>query len=189
MRKISALILCFVVASYTYALSAKPATEGKTYYTKANIWYEKPEKVISIYHKGAKIPVGTKVRIISQRGDTIRFALESGLEISLINIKEYTTVGLKEFFGEYFSETDVLAPGTAFSRFSKEEQENIKKGELAAGMSKEAVVMAYGRSPAHMTPNLNSDIWVYWRGRFINFHAYFENNKLVSMKSLGKSRQ
>jgi len=52
--------------------------------------------------------------------------------------------------------------GGLYSKFNGEEKENIKKGTIAEGMSKEAVLMAYGYPPSHRTAALASDEWAYW---------------------------
>jgi len=46
------------------------------------------------------------------------------------------------------------------------EIEAIKTGSLCVGMSKAAVVVAYGYPPEHVTPSLDNDVWTYWMDRF-----------------------
>lgn len=64
----------------------------------------------------------------------------------------------------------------------KAERKNIKNGTIAVGMSKDAVVMAYGYPPSHKTPTLDSNMWTYWRDRFRRVFVYFENGKVVNIK-------
>lgn len=184
MKRLLLLLLCLTVVGCASKSNIRyTAEEGKTYYTKTNIWYEKPARVETIYHKGIIIPIGTKVKVISHKGNIVKFALNSGVEITLINPVKHTQLKPEEFFNEYFSETDTLASGSAFSKLSGEEQEKVKKGILTLWMTKDAVLMSYGRPPARTTPSITSDIWFYWKSRFVKFEVVFENNKLVSMES------
>jgi hypothetical protein len=174
MKTISVFLLCLCVLG-----CASFAPRAATYYTKANIWYEIPEKIVPIYHKGTLIPAGSKVSIGCYGHGRVRFSTDDGKEFVMVNAAKYSVIGLKAFFEQYFSEHDVLGEGGAFSKFTPEEQENIKKGTIAPGMSKEAVVMAYGYPASHVTPDLLSDTWVYWKSKFKSFNVYFKENKLT----------
>jgi hypothetical protein len=175
MKKILALLVLMVLASGCATVSL---TESKIYYTKANIWYESPEKILPMYHKGNMLLVGTKVKILHCSNSRIKFVTDNGREFVLVNAAKYSTIGLKEFFEQYFSETNVLIENGPFYAFSKIEQENIKNGLIVPGMSKEAVLMAYGYPPSHAT-NISSNTWFYWKSKFRRFPVYFKDNKLT----------
>ena len=96
----------------------------------------------------------------------------------VICIDGHTRVSWAEMFDRYFSLDDPLATGSDFSRFSAEEQKNIKNGTLAEGMSKAVVLMAYGYPPAHKTPDLNSSVWVYLKNRWRIVLVSFKNGKV-----------
>ena len=155
---------------------------GQTYYTKANIWYEKPSVIISLnLHIGNILPLGTEVKIVSCSGNTIRFTNDGGVTFSLINASRYSDISLETLFGEYFSRNNITADGGDFSKLTNEEQESIKRGVITEGMSKEAVLMSWGYPPSHKTPSLSGNIWRYWVGgsgdRIV---VYFYNNAVVS---------
>lgn len=65
------------------------------------------------------------------------------------------------------------------SRFSTEEQAAIRAGRVEPGLSKEAVIVARGYPPAHKTPDLESDDWHYWNGRFNSRIYHFKAGKFV----------
>jgi len=158
------------------------------YYTKANIWYESPERIIPVYHKGEILPVGTRVKVLRCHNSWVKFATDNGKEFMLVNAAKYSTIGLNKFFEQYFSEINVLSENGPFYAFSKTEQENIKNGVIAPGMSKEAVLMAYGYPPSHVTPDLKGNQWSYWGGKFNRIKVNFEDNKVI-LADKHKSRE
>jgi hypothetical protein len=85
---------------------------------------------------------------------------------------------IQDYFKQYFSEENPLGEGGPFQNISADEQTNIKKGKIAVGMSKAAVLMAYGYPPGHKTPSLEGDEWIYWKDRFVNEPVYFKDNKV-----------
>ncbi len=168
------------------ATSLLPAAnvESAAYYTKVNIWYEDPAKILSTnYHRGAIIPYGSKVNILSKSGEKIKFTIENqaGVTFVLTNARKYSLMTLDELFAQYFSEKD---PKSENMGFSGREKENIENGTLAEGMSKEAVIAAYGYPPRHKTPALTSNLWTYWDARSIRRLVTFKNNKLTKHEEM-----
>ena len=155
--------------------------KGKTYYTKANIWYERPEKVYSTnYHVGQMIPVGTEVEMLAYGRGKARFKeKKTGVEITFIHLPKHSSITADEFFERYFSEEDY---SKELKKFTKMEQENIKAGTIAVGMGKDAVFAAYGNPPSHRTRSLDSNRWIYWRNRFANHVVSFADGKVVATK-------
>lgn len=159
--------------------------EGKTYFTKVNIWFEKPEKIFSTnYHVGIILPVGTKVIIQSYGNAKIRFTDEGAkTAYTLVYVPKHGAMTTEEFFDRYFSEKNVTAEGGELYKFTQEEQDNIKKGTIAEGMCREAVLMAYGYPPKHRTPDLSNDSWTYWKNRFNTVVLTFKDNKVQAIKN------
>ena len=151
--------------------------KNKDFYTRINIWFEVPSNFLSTnFHKGVVIPIGTKVKIRSYGGINIKFVTENdGATYTLIHARKHSNIKLKELFHRYFSEENVMAEGGEFSKLTKDEQENIKEGEIAEGMSKEAVLMAYGYPPTHKTPDLTSNVWTYWKSRAEKILVHFKD--------------
>ncbi|MEW6379703.1 MAG: caspase family protein [bacterium] len=157
---------------------------GKTYFTRVNIWYEKPDQIPSTnYHRGARLPVGTKVTIRQQSNGKIRFAVDGASTVyTLVYIPKHGRMTMEEFFSHYFSEENVMAEGGKFSQFTPEEQDNIKHGTLAEGMCKEAVLMAYGYPPKHKTPNISNNVWIFWENNHNKIVVTFQDNKIANIK-------
>lgn len=169
-------------ASMAYA---KNPMVGKTLFLKTNIWYEQPERMFSTnYHKGTMIPAGSKVNVTKISGKAIKFdVLDGGPSCMITYVAKYSKPGMtsEDYAKLIFSEEDPLKAGGAYDRFSDQERQNIKAGEVAAGMSKEAVLMAFGYPPGHKTPSLDSDQWTYWLDRFKTRVVSFEKNRVIDI--------
>lgn len=135
----------------------------KVYYTRVNIWAERPGEIsIRNYHVGAMIPVGTKVKIVGFANEKIKFEIEKDNTVcTLVNEPKRTAVDVNGLFERYFSEKDQTAMFGAFRKFTEQEQASITKGEVTAGMSRDAVVMSYGYPPGYTTSSLAGNAWVY----------------------------
>lgn len=157
---------------------------GKTYFTKANIWFENPRKIFSTnYHKGAILPAGTKGTIRHYGRGKIQFTADNtGSTFTLVYIRKHGRMTMGEFFDHYFSEGDIMAEGGEFSQFTPEEQDNIKIGAIAEGMSKAAVLMAYGYPPKIKTPDISGDTWTYWKDRMNTVVVTFQDDKVMSIE-------
>ncbi len=167
--------------------------EGKTFYTAANIFYEKPEKINSTnYHKGKILPVGSKVTIVYAGGREIEFKDEKNTRFLLILKKKHTddSMTLRRYFDQYFSAEDPLRPGGPYSALTDAEQWDIKNGIIEKGMSRAAVLMAYGYPPSHETPNLKADKWAYWIGSMHGkpLYVYFKDEHVYKIINEGKER-
>ena len=199
MRYITKYLLCFfVIVNFVGCLPfstghVKNAEEksgdipvDKIYYTGVNIWYEKPNKIPSTnYHKGTKLPIGTKVKIVGFGNRKIQFIpVDTSQTFTIVQHKKHTRITLKELFDRYFSKKSALAAGGCFHDFTENEKENIKNGSIALCMSKVAVIMAYGYPPSHKTSLLSNNVWYYWRSRFQQVIVHFKDNKLYKIERI-----
>lgn len=189
MRKFSFYMLVTILFSLLLTacntIDTKEASKiiGQEYFLNVNVWYEplKEKKILSTnYHISKMLKAGEKFKIIDLAGKEIIFSDEKGVEYAIIHHKKYTPISLIELFDRYFSKTSVMAAGGAFTKFTQEEQKNIRDGKIVKGMSKEAVLMSYGYPPEHRTPTLESDNWIYWDTRWASRTAIFEKGKLLS---------
>ncbi len=198
-RIVSVCLLVFVQASFM-ALPAAAADQvaGKTFFTAANIWYEKSGPIESTnYHRGSLLPVGTKVKVqevfdgsvqrnrnaldVQIQEQYIRFETGDGTSHRIIFMERHAKKGTTvwDFFKQYFSEKDPTAEGGAFRSLPADEQKSVMAGEITEGMSKAAVLMAYGYPPSHKTPSLTADRWIYWENRFKTKIVNFSDGKVV----------
>lgn len=135
----------------------------KTLFTKVNIWFENPGKILATnYHKGSVLPINTRINVIEMNRKLLRFKdLSTNVVFTLFNVPKHTKKNIDELFDAYFATLSVN-----LDSFSALEQENIKNGTIAVGMSKAAVIAAYGYPPGNKTPSLDYDLWTYWVSRF-----------------------
>jgi hypothetical protein len=186
-----------------FAATAEDVT-GKTFYTAANIWYEKPGPIESTnFHRGVIIPIGTKVKIREMYDGSsarnaldntvqehyVRFDDEAGQSYQFVfkrkNAKRGSTIW--DLFQQYFSKDDPMAPGGPFKSLSAEEQQAVIAGEVREGMSRSAVLMAYGYPPGSKTPILDADEWVYWDSRRKLRTVAFEDGQVADPDQEGGS--
>ncbi len=184
-RRLVILIACSLfLFSMCISFAGERENDGDVYFTRTNIWFEKPDLIYSTnYHRGGIIPVASEVKIIAKSRGKIRFQLISdNSEYVLVQNIKHTTISFSEYFDTCFTRTDPTST-KEYKKFSKMEKENIKSGKIEVGMSKEAVLMAYGYPPSHQTPRLESNVWKYWRNRFVTDSIYFTDNKVSKIQS------
>lgn len=161
-----------------------PETE-KTLYTSANIWYKHRGKILSVNrHRGFILPVGTKVKIDAISGRAILFSDEQGAQYRLILARKYTDpeFTIEDLFRQYFTENNPMGKNGAFQKLNDQERGLVKSGKISVGMSKEAVLMAYGYPPSHVTPSTNGEVWKYWEHKFRAYLVFFRNNRVSEIK-------
>lgn len=160
--------------------SGDSAAAGQTMYTTSNIWYEKPQKIFPLFHKGVMIPVGTKVTITDLSGSSLSFE-KGGIQYRMYSKKYYQMSG-DDMMNKYFSKTNPTAKGGQFHKFTKKEQKAIKSGKLVVGMSRDAAIMSYGLPPTHVNPDVNADTWQVWENRWNRLIVSFNKNKISNIK-------
>jgi hypothetical protein len=136
------------------------------------------------HHRGFILPLGTRVKIDSISGRAILFSDEQGAQYRLILARKYTDPGftIEELFRQYFTENNPMGKNGAFSKLNDMEKGNVKSGKIGMGMSKDAVLMAYGYPPSHVTPSTDGDVWKYWDHKFRANLVFFRNNRVSEIR-------
>ncbi len=111
------------------------------------------------YKMGPMIPVNAKVTFEAINKNQVSFRYNGNL-IILRNMPKHSNTNMSQMLDRYFGTQKV-----DLSKFTKMEQDNIKKGNVAVGMSKAAVLVARGYPPSHNTPSLDADDWQYWKSQ------------------------
>lgn len=70
----------------------------------------------------------------------------------------------------------------SYAGLSDVDREGIEQGKALRGMSKLGVKIALGYPATHRTPSLDSDMWIYWKNRFVTTSVRFEEGKVVSVR-------
>lgn len=161
----------------TTALSAEaqPVSSGELY-TLVNLWVEKRKPIPTTnYHKGELIPLGSKVTLISADDKAISFVCKG--ETLTIWKTKHTQVGMGVVKSRTFGASNPLT-SDAFKTLSEAQRDAVKNGRVVAGMTKAAVLMAYGYPPEHKTPSTERNCWYYWFDKFRTQSVTFVEGKV-----------
>jgi hypothetical protein len=164
--------------------SIAPAKEivatGKDYFTRFTFHEEKGSHSSTNYSRGALVPINTPVKLVSMSGDKMVLRrLDSGQEIKVENEPKYTKKSLTEL-----AEIMLSSEKTPLEKLPEEVAASIRNGEMRKGMTRELVLMARGYPPAHETPSIEGDRWVYWSSRFVKQTIVFSNGRLSEGRNL-----
>ena len=147
---------------------------GATYYTQFVIRYENGTHLTTNFRRGASIPVNTPVKLLNITSKTIEVEVDNSSQKLLVkNVEKHTGDDVYRAFDKLFARKKVN-----LSKFTSLELDHIKSGTVANGMSKDAVIIAIGYPPITETTNLDSNLWVYWSGRFNKFNVHFKDGKV-----------
>jgi len=142
-----------------------PGMEGETYYTRANMCYDKNRTIRSANVRDGKfLPAGTKTTIGKAGWWRIPFRTDGGTTYKLKHSIFRSTISASDLFSRYFAKDNPRSGTGPFGTFNEEEKRNIANGTVALGMSKDAVLMAYGWPPSHMTASPDTNEWHYLVG-------------------------
>ncbi len=176
---LSSILLSLVSCNKTLKPEEIPAhiVVGQGYYTQFVIRYEKSTHLTTNYRRGKSIPVNSKLTLLAITPKTIEIKLDHTDEALLIkNVSKHTGDDIFNAFDKLFASKQVN-----LAQFNSLERKYIKKGDVAKGMRKKAVLVAIGYPPITQTMNLDANTWVYWSGRFNRFNVNFKNEKVSSI--------
>jgi len=155
----------------------EPAQPETQLYTACNLWYEKPNRISSInYKRGTRLPAATPIRDAQIEVGTsgllrgralVRFVrIKDGMLFTLVFEPEYHP---KETIEDYKRKVITTKDFEALTKgFTETELRAVRTGKLKIGMSKDAVLVAWGYPPKHRTPSRESKVWTYWLSRIPN---------------------
>src|SRR5438034_1071480 len=156
--------------------AANAASAADRLYTAYNIWFEQPTKVYSTnYQKGNLFPAGSEVTEVSKSSKKVEFTdpkLSMKFSVEFVG-KHHPGVTGEQWADRFLDRLDLgggLTPA---------EIKAIKAGQIQAGMSKKAVILAAGYPPEVATSSTKLDTWKYWRHRFGSYSVQFSNGKVT----------
>lgn len=153
---------------------------GSDYFTRYTFREEGGEHSTTNYTRGSIVPINTQVKLVSMAGDKLSLRrLDTGQEIKVENENKYTKKSITEIASLMLS-----SEKTPIERLPDEVAAAIRSGEMRKGMTKEVVLMARGYPPAHETPSIEGDKWVYWSSRFVKQTIIFVNGRLSEGRGL-----
>ena len=153
-------------------------TVGATYYTQFVIRHENGTYLTTNFRRGASIPVNTPVKLLNITSKTIEVQVDNPSQKLLVkNVERNTGDDIYRAFDKLFAKKKI-----DLSKFTALERTQIDNGTVAIGMTKNAVTVAIGYPPISETPNLDSNTWVYWKGRFDKFDVHFKDGKVSKVE-------
>lgn len=149
--------------AYTQHVLRPDRTRGRLY----TLNYQLPD---------APMPICTKVKITEINRKVMVFTeVDSGREYHYFYHKA-TGEPIEQAAAETFG---LSCNDAAVKKLSKKDREGIEKGQILKGMSKEGVLLAAGKPPAHRTPNTDYDQWTYWKNRWATMVVHFNEKGVV----------
>ena len=151
-------------------------TEGQPLHTAHNVWYEKADRVFAInYKKGIIIPAGSRVTDVrAVRGGTpqLHFVVpDAGVQVTMhLQPKFAPGVTIEALLNRTLTPKPWVE---LIEGLDAAEIEAIRGAVVPIGISKRAVLVAYGYPPEHATPSLDGNVWTYWINRFVKKELRF----------------
>ena len=153
---------------------------GQDYVTRFTFRHEKNEHVTTNYGRGVVVPINTPVKIVSMSGSLLVLKRgDTGQEIKVKNEEKYTKKNIKEM-----AALMLASDKTPIEQVPEPFATAIRNGEMRKGMTKELVLMARGYPPAHETPSIEGDRWVYWSSRFVKQTIVFTDGRLTEGRGI-----
>ncbi len=153
---------------------------GKDYFTRYTFREEKNEYKTTNYARGNIVPINTPVKLISMSGSKMTLRrLDTNQEIKVENEDKFTKKSIPEI-----ASLLLAADKTPIEKLPEEVASAVRNGEMRKGMTRELVLLTRGYPPAHETPSIEGDRWVYWSSRFVKQTIVFINGRLSEGRAL-----
>lgn len=153
---------------------------GRDYFTRYTLHVEDGEYNTTNYARGEVVPINTPVALVSMSGSKLRLQRkDNGQRITVENKEKYTKKSVTEV-----ARLLLAADKTPLDKLPAEVSKAVSAGEMHKGMTKELVLMTRGYPPAHETPSLDGDRWVFWSSRFVKQTLLFAKDRLVEGRGL-----
>ena len=153
---------------------------GRDYFTRYTFREEKNEYKTTNYARGNVVPINTPVKLISMASSKMTLKrLDTGQEIKVENEDKFTKKSIPEI-----ASILLAAVKTPIEKLPEEVASAVRNGDMRKGMTRELVLMTRGYPPAHETPSIDGDRWVYWSSRFVKQTIVFINGRLSEGRAL-----
>jgi hypothetical protein len=152
-------------------------TDGQPLYTAHNIWYERADRVFAInYKKGTIIPAGSPVifdpRSVRPGGTALQFTVPTAGVGVTMHLQPKFAPGVT--IAALRDRTLTPKPWEELvAGLDEREIESVRGAVVLTGISRRAVLAAYGYPPEHVTRTLEQDVWTYWPNRFMKKELRF----------------
>jgi len=168
----------FLTAIFAFG-AANAASAADRLYTAYNIWFEKPDRVYSTgYQKGNMLAAGSEVKEVKRSRGKLEFTdVKQDMKFSAEFVgKHHPGLTAEQWMDRFLTTRDFAA---LTKGLTAAEIKAIRAGQVKAGMSKKAVLVAAGYPPEIGTASTELDVWKYWRDRFRNYEVKFGGGKVT----------
>ena len=152
----------FILISVFFLNQSQLKAQDQKMYLGYNLWFDNPREILALNAKvGKRLPAGLEVDQVRSGRNKIAFrAVKLDQKFVVVFLPKYHR-GLKfEEFKDQLIQPKTFQELTA--GLTQMEIDNILAGTVNPGMSKKAVLIAYGPPPQHKTPSIAENTWYYW---------------------------
>jgi hypothetical protein len=162
------------------AFAAGAASAADRLYTAYNTWFESPQKVYSTnYQRGNILPAGSEVKDVKRSSGKLEFTdvnLDMRFTFEFVG-KHHPGLTGEQWMDRVLTTRDFAALSQGLTAA---EIKAVRAGQVKAGMSRKAVLLAAGYPPEVGTASTKLDTWKYWRHRFGSYPVRFSDGKVES---------
>jgi len=169
----------FLAAIFAFGVAGAASAQDRLY-TAYNIWFEKPDRIYSTsYQKGNMLPAGSEVKDVKRSRGKLEFtdAKQDMKFTAEFVAKHHPGVTAEQWMDRFLTNKDFAALTRGLTAA---EIKAIRAGQVQAGMSRKAVLVAAGYPPEIGTASTDLDVWKYWRDRFRNYEVKFGGGKVTA---------
>ena len=148
--------------------------KGKVYYLRHSLYIHKKIHFTTNYHASELIPINSEIRLLDINNRQLRIDIKGVSRAYIYNDIMYSNQTIGAIFQRTLSETPISLDG-----LTPLERENVETGKIAPGMTKRAVIMAYGYPPYFKTESIQENEWIYWITRSTKIRVKFTDNGIL----------
>lgn len=168
------LLGTFLLSGTSLAADAPSMVNASGIYTLTNLHPDLENRRLysTNYQQTYLMPVCTEVEITKLSKKKMIFRVkDTGIEYEYLWHKKATPGGLNANIEKHFGSD---CPQAEIATLSKLDQDGIKSGQPAMGMTRRGIIIAMGYPPEHVTPSLDQNLWMYWRNKFARRSVRFD---------------
>jgi hypothetical protein len=114
------------------------------------------------------LPPNTRILLINKRKPYLIEVLDKNIKVSF----EFNDNRMGMDFRHYIELITSPKP-VPLTGLTELDRQGIEQGRALPGMTKRGVMTALGYPAVHRTPSLKSNIWTYWKNRYLSFRVEF----------------
>jgi hypothetical protein len=146
-----------------------------------NLAHEASDANYERYREGdTRLMAGAKVRLVEVRGSTVTFQPVDGSSVTYTLVFEHgrANQSAQHYFEKILPTTDPMA---SMNTVRGDLAAKMREGRLVDGMTKAQTLLTRGYPPAHHTPSLDADEWIYYQTPLFVDRVHFVDDRIQSI--------